>query len=184
MCDHVGMLHLQSVCWFTRRSLLRATKMSPSARSPRCFEGVCAVVVLSFAWLQAKAASVKDGLELQRQRSGRVQLLQDADPAVQAGAQGHRRRIWLQEGVEGNPYSVFLDADAIGDDLRRLAAPDMSDRQRANIKLFEADGTELRLDGEVPLDAGSLSTSAIRLDLQLVQGHVLSCELWGTYASV
>eukprot|EP00439_Symbiodinium_sp_Y106_P011367 s9025_g1.t1 len=111
----------------------------------------------------AKAASVKDGLELQRQRSGRVQLLQDADPAVQAGAQGHRRRIWLQEGVEGNPYSVFLDADAIGDDLRRLAAPDMSDRQRANIKLFEADGTELRLDGEVPLDAGSLSTSAIRV---------------------
>ena len=39
----------------------------------------------------------------------------------------------------------------------------MSDRQRANIKLFEADGTELRLDGEVPLDAGSLSTSAIRV---------------------
>ena len=161
MCDHVGMLHLQSVCWFTRRSLLRATKMSPSARSPRCFEGVCAVVVLSFAWLQAKAASVKDGLELQRQRSGRVQLLQDADPAVQAGAQGHRRRIWLQK--EGNPYTVFLDADAIVDDLRRLATPKLDDEERASVKLFKADGTELDLDGEVPLDAGSLSTSAIRV---------------------
>ena len=161
MCDHVGMLHLQGVCWFTRRSLLRATKMSRPARSPRCFEGVCAVVGLSFAWLQAKAASVKDGLELQRQRSGRVQLLQDADPAVQAGAQGHRRRIWLQK--EGNPYTVFLDADAIVDDLRRLATPKLDDEERASVKLFEADGTEPRLDGEVPLDAGSLSTSAIRV---------------------
>ena len=89
-------------------------------------------------------------------------LLQDDREAVQAGAPG-QRRIWLQEGVEGNPYSVFLDANAIGDDLRRLATPDMSDRQRANIKLFKADGTELDLDGEVPLDAGSLSTSAIRV---------------------
>ena len=62
MCEHVGMLHLQGVCWLTRRSLLRATKMSRPARSPRCFEGVCAGVGLSFAWLQAKAASVKDGL--------------------------------------------------------------------------------------------------------------------------
>ena len=113
---------------------------------------------MSFAWLQAKA-SVKDGPELQRQRSGRVQLLQDADPAVQAGAQDRRRRIWLQK--EGNPYDVFLDADAIG--LRRLATPKLDDEERASVKLFKADGTELDLDGEVPLGAGSLSTSAIRV---------------------
>ena len=95
-------------------------------------------------------------------RSGRVQLLQDADPAVQAGAR-RQRRIWLQADVEGNPYDVFLASDAIGADLRRLATPDLNDPQRANIKLFKADGTELDLDGEVPLDAGSLSTSAIRV---------------------
>lgn len=53
--------------------------------------------------------------------------------------------------------------NAIGDDLRRLATPDQSDPQRANIKLFKADGTQLHLDREVPLDAGSLSTSPIRV---------------------
>eukprot|EP00439_Symbiodinium_sp_Y106_P076200 s3031_g15.t1 len=87
---------------------------------------------------------------------------EDADPAVQAGAR-RQRRIWLQADVEGNPYDVSLASDAIGADLRRLATPDLNDPQRANIKLFKADGTELDLDGEVPLDAGSLSTSAIRV---------------------
>ena len=58
---------------------------------------------------------------------------------------------------------MFLDADAIVDDLRRLATPKLDDEERASVKLFKADGTELDLDGEVPLDAGSLSTSAIRV---------------------
>eukprot|EP00439_Symbiodinium_sp_Y106_P079047 s1182_g17.t2 len=139
---------------------------------------------------EAKAASVKDGLELQRQHSERVQLLQDADPeaAVQAGAR-RQRRIWLQK--EGNPYTVFLDADAIVDDLRRLATPKLDDEERASVKLFKADGTELDLDGEVPLDAGSLSRSAIRVQGVAPQPRpslpwfVLDLhELWGTYASL
>ncbi|CAE7241416.1 unnamed protein product [Symbiodinium sp. CCMP2592] len=66
-------------------------------------------------------------------------------------------------GAEGS-YDVFLDADAIGADLRRQATPDMRDRHRANVKLFKADGTELDLDGKVPLDAGSSSKSPVRIE--------------------
>ena len=113
---------------------------------------------------------------MQRQRSGRVQLLQDADPAVQAGAR-RQRRIWLQAGVEGNPYSIFLDMNAIGDDLRRLATPDLSDPQRADIKLFKADGTALDLEGNVPLDAGSCVKSAIRVQGVQASGPAAQAQL-------
>ncbi|CAE7440059.1 unnamed protein product, partial [Symbiodinium sp. KB8] len=58
---------------------------------------------------EAKAASVKDGL----------------------------MRTWKLLSKRGNPYSIFLDMNAIGDDLRRLATPDLSDPQRADIKLFK-----------------------------------------------
>ena len=71
-------------------------------------------------------------------------------------------RVWLQ-GAEGI-YDVFLDADATGADLRRRATPNVSDRQRANVKLFKTDGTELDLDGKVPLDAGSSSKSPVRVE--------------------
>ena len=88
----------------------------------------------------------------------------DAEPeaAVQAGVPVRQRRIWLQQ--EGNPYSVFLGVDAIVDDLRHLATPDVSNRQRANVKLLKSDGTELDLDGKVPLDAGSSSKSPVRIE--------------------
>ena len=79
-----------------------------------------------------------------------------------AEAKAASRRVWLQ-GAEGT-YDVFLAADAIGADLRRRATPDVSDRQRANVKLFKADGTELDLDGKVPLDAGSSSKSPVRVE--------------------
>ena len=59
---------------------------------------------------------------------------------------------------------MFLGVDAIVDDLRHLATPDVSDRQRANVKLFKSDGTELDLDGKVPLDAGSSSKSPVRVE--------------------
>ena len=85
-----------------------------------------------------------------------------ASAAVPTGVPVRQRRIWLQQ--EGNPYSVFLDMDAIVDDLRHLATPDVSDRQRANVKLLKSDGTELDLDGKVPLDAGSSSKSPVRVE--------------------
>ena len=40
--------------------------------------------------------------------------------------------------------------NAIGDDLR-LATSKLDDEDRAGVKLFKTDGTELDLDGEVPL---------------------------------
>ena len=67
------------------------------------------------------------------------------------------------QGAEGT-YDVFLDVYAIGADLRRRATSDVSDRQRANVKLFKADGTELDLDGKLPLDAGSSSKSPVRVE--------------------
>ena len=59
---------------------------------------------------------------------------------------------------------MFLDVDAIGADLRHRATSDVSDRQRANVKLFKADGTELDLDGKVPLDAGRSSKCPVRVE--------------------
>ena len=112
---------------------------------------------------ELKAALAKDDEE-RRPVEAKAASVKDAEPeaAVQAGVPVRQRRIWLQQ--EGNPYSVFLGVDAIVDDLRHLATPDVSDRQRANVKLLKSDGTELDLDGKVPLDAGSSSKSPVRIE--------------------
>ena len=98
---------------------------------------------------EAKAASVKDA---------------EPEAAVQAGGPGRQRRVFLKKGTQSAPYSVLLDMDTIGDDLRRKATPKLDDEDRANVKLFKADGTELGLDGKVPLDAGSSSKSPVRIE--------------------
>ena len=114
---------------------------------------------------ELKAALAKDDEE-RRPVEAKAASVEDAEPkaAVQVGVPVRQRRIWLQADVEGNPYDVFLDADAIGADLRHLATPDVSDRQRAKVKLFKSDGTELDLDGKVPLDAGRSSKSPVRVE--------------------
>ena len=110
-----------------------------------------------------KAALAKDDEE-RRPVEAKAASVKDAEPeaAVQAGVPVGQRLVWLQ-GADVT-YDVLLDAGATGADLRRRATPDVSDRQRANVKLVKADGTELDLDDKVPLDAGSSSKSPVRVE--------------------
>ena len=62
-----------------------------------------------------------------------------------------RRRVWLRDGPDGRLYSVHMEADAIGDDLRRAAMPNFNDRDLARVTLRKPDGTSPCLLTPMPL---------------------------------
>ena len=67
------------------------------------------------------------------------------------------RGLCRARGLPSNGIKAELKAALAKDDEER-------GRQRANVKLFKADGTELDLDGKLPLDAGSSSKSPVRVE--------------------